>query len=87
MAALLATDPATGMFNRANVALCLSHLFLFLGSLWKFSYETDLRDRMNKEPPFEQLTPTPPPSVTPDESKKCSQIAQVKFGPYRTYKS
>lgn len=69
--------PDTGMCKRANVALCLSHFFLFLEFLWKFSYETDSKVRMNNELLFNNCLPLPPHrpragarthSTTPDES-------------------
>lgn len=43
LAVQLATESATGTTNSTNIAHCLSHLFLFLEFLWKFSYEIDQR--------------------------------------------
>ena len=76
-------QPATGMFHTANVvALSLSHLFLFLEFLWKISYEMNLRVRMNKELPFEQLSCTPPsPPHQMKEKKKMFSDYARKFGP------
>jgi hypothetical protein len=58
------------MFNRTNDALCLSHLFLFLEYRWNISYKTDLRVRMHKELPFEQLSFIPSSPARSDESRK-----------------
>lgn len=91
LAALLATDAASRMFNRTNVTVCLSHLFLFLDFLWKFSYESDLRARMNKRLPFEQQSPIPVARARSDESKKlfsdCTNKIWVSQGLIRTGKS